>query len=76
MTTEIRQFGDNRTIVVYTDNRQIASRLETYKDCFKIVPYEQEQYSKKRDTLVGVDFYFPKRIMRRLERFIARAGDA
>jgi len=51
---ELRDFGDKRTVVVYTDDRQFANRLMARKRCLKSIPYEQG------DKLVGLDFYFPK----------------
>ena len=68
MTTEIRDFGDKKTIVVYTDNREVATSLGKYKSCFKIVPYKQEQFSKKKVALAGMDYYFPKKQLKGLLR--------
>ena len=73
MTTAIRDFGDKKTIVVHTDERELATRLMNRKDCLKVVPYEQEQYSQKRVTLVGLDLYFSKKIRQRIEKII-RSG--
>jgi len=70
MATEVRDFGDNATLVVYTDDRQLANQISMWRELKKAIPYEQNQYSKKRVALVGLDFYLPnkKRIRRRLER--------
>jgi len=68
MTTEIRDFGDGKTVVVYTNDRATATKLGNYKSCFKIIPYEQVQYSNKKVALVGVDYYFPKRQLKSLCR--------
>lgn len=57
---EIRDFGDGQTVVVYTNEREIADRLSNRKDCLKIIPYQQEQYSKKRVALIGLDYYLPR----------------
>ena len=65
---ELRDYGDNKTIVVYTDEQKVAQKLRQRKSCLKIIPYEQEQYSKKRVVLVGLDFYFPKSAKKGLMR--------
>ena len=65
---EIREFGDGKTIVLYSDNRQLITRLSNSAKCFKTIPYEQEQPSKKRIALIGADLYFPKRLRPWLER--------
>ena len=64
MTTELRDFGDGRTVVVYTTDNQMATKLRSYVDCFKVVDYEQEQ--KKGIRVVAKDFYFPRRKKRKL----------
>ena len=68
MATEIRDFGDNQTVVVYTDDRKLATRLGGLKSCYKIIPYEQEQYSQKKVALIGIDYYFPKKQLKMLLR--------
>ena len=68
--TEIRDFGDKKTIVVYTNDRQIANRIQGWKECFKVVTYEQEQFSRKRVALVGLDLYLPKKLRGRVEGFV------
>ena len=65
--TELREFGDGKTVVVYTNDREIATKLGNRKKCFKIIPYEQDQ--GKKVALVGIDFYFPKRETKALLRF-------
>ena len=65
---EIRDFGDNRTIVLYTDDRELATRVSNWQQCYKIIPYEQEQ--KGRVALIGVDLYLPKRLKRRMEKIV------
>lgn len=62
----IRDYGDRWAIVIYTNERAVATQLGNLKDCFKIVPYEQEQYSKKKVALIGVDYYFPKKSLKGL----------
>jgi len=70
MTTEIRDFGDNKTIVLYTDEQKLYRQLKDSTKCFKVVPYEQEQYSNRRVAVVGADLYFPKRYRAWVERRI------
>ena len=65
--TELRDFGDGKTVVVYSEDRATATKLGNKKRCFKIVPYEQTQ--KNKVVLVGVDYYFPKSEKRTLLRF-------
>lgn len=56
MTTELRHFGDGRTIVIYTDDNAIYPKLRDSTKCFKLVPYYQE--NSKKATLIGADLYF------------------
>lgn len=66
--TELRNLGDDRTIVLYTnDNRVYRKVLESVKPV-KIVPYEQEQGGKV--AMIGVDLYFPKEYRKWLEKNI------
>jgi len=67
--SELRQL-DSKTLVLHTNDNNIARRVSNWRECQKVVSYEQEQYSKKRVAVVGVDIYLPnkKRIIRRLER--------
>ena len=68
IVTELRNLGDDRTIVLYTnDNRVYRKVLESVKP-IKIVPYKQEQGG--RLTVVGVDLYFPKEYRKWLEKNI------
>ena len=66
---ELRQF-DSKTLVLYTEDTSILRRVGNWRECFKTISYEQEQYSKRKVTLVGVDIYLPrnKRILKRLSR--------
>lgn len=52
--TEIRDFGDGRTIVVYSEDNQIYRRLKQWKSCQQVVPYYQN------GRVVSADLYFPK----------------
>lgn len=70
MVTEIREFGDNRTIVLYTDEKKLATRLKHSAKCFKAIEYEQEQAKRKAVVTVAMDLYFPKRYHRWLDRQI------
>ena len=66
--TELRDFGDGATIVLYTDERELATKLGNRKNCLKVIPYTQEQ--RKGEILVGIDYYFPKRERKALERLV------
>ena len=56
--TELRDFGDNKTIVLYTNDNRVYSKFRDSVKSIKIVPYEQKQVG--RVVMVGVDIYFPK----------------
>jgi len=60
--TEIRDFGDNKLIVVYTNDNKVAANLVQRKQLLKEVEYCQE--TKFGVRCVGKDFYFPKRQLR------------
>ena len=62
MVTEIRDYGDNRTIVVYTNENTVASNLKARKQLLKEIEYCQD--TKHGIRCVGEDFYFPKRQLR------------
>ena len=65
---ELRNFGDGRTIVLYTnDSRAYRKVLESVKP-INIVPYEQEQGGKL--AVLGVDLYFHKEYRKWLEKNI------
>ncbi len=72
METEIREYGDGKTIALYTENTKIWRALRDLSKCFKTVRYEQEQ--KKEDILVGIDLYFPKKYQKWLERKLESLG--
>ena len=55
---ELRNLGDNRTIVAHTNDNQVYRKLRDSVKPIKIVPYEQEQGGKI--VMVAVDLYFPK----------------
>ena len=74
MTVELRDLGDKRTVVLFTDENKIAGKLRDRKSFIKAIPYEQEQYSKKRVSLIGWDFYFPKSEKKRLLKLGAVVG--
>ncbi len=67
---ELRDFGDGKTMVLFSDDKKVVEKVSGWKECNKCVAYEQEQYSKKKVGLVGWDMYLPKnrRIQKRLEK--------
>jgi len=66
--TELRELGDNRTVVVHTNDNRVYRKLRDSAKPIKIVPYEQEQGEKV--ALVAVDLYFPKEYRKWLEKSI------
>ena len=59
---EIRNFGDKRTIVLYTDENKVYQKYRDLKKVIKVIPYTQTQTIKKeqKEVMVGADIYFPK----------------
>ena len=66
--TELRDFGDNKTIVLYTNDNRVYRQLQDSTKLIKIVPYEQEQRGKL--ALIAADLYFPKEYRKWLEKNI------
>jgi len=66
--TELRGLGDNRTLVLYTNDNRVYRNLRDSVKPIKIVPYEQERGGKA--ALVAVDLYFPKEYQKWLEKNI------
>jgi len=66
--TELRNLGDNRTVVLYTNDNRVYRKIRDSAKPIKIVPYEQEQGGKI--VMVGVDIYFPKEYRKWLEKDI------
>ncbi len=56
--TELRNLGDNRTVVLYTNDNQVYRKVRELARPIKTVPYEKEQRGKP--VMVGVDVYFLK----------------
>ncbi len=62
MTTEIRDYGDKKTIVVYTKDNTVLRKLRKWKACQKIVFYEVWENCDPRNAVkVAVDLYFEKK---------------
>ena len=66
--TELRDFGDNKTVVLYTNVNRVYRQLRESTKLIKIVQYEQEQRGKL--ALVAVDLYFPKECRKWLKKNI------
>ena len=66
--TELRDLGDNRTIILHTNDNWVYRKLRDSVRLIKIVPYEQEQGGKV--AVLGVDLYFPKEYRKWLEKSI------
>jgi len=71
IVTELRDLGDNRTLVLHTNDNRVYRKFRDSVGPIKIVPYEQEQGAKV--AIVGVDLYFPKEYRKWLEKNIAVA---
>jgi len=52
---EIRNYGDQETIVLYTDDKEVFNNLKDSAKCKNIVDYY------KHGKLVGWDMYFDKK---------------
>jgi hypothetical protein len=72
LMTRLRDLGDNRTLVLHTDENRVYMKLRDSAKLIKLVPYEQEQGGKA--TLVAVDLYFPKKCRNWLEKIIGING--
>jgi hypothetical protein len=68
IVTELRNLGDGRTIVLYTNDDLVYKKLLDLANPIKIVPYEQERGGKA--TVLGADLYFPKEYRSWLEKNI------
>jgi hypothetical protein len=66
---ELRNLGDTRTIVLYTNDNEVYRKVMESLKPLKVVPYEQEQ-KRGNVAMVGVDLYFPKECRRQLEKNI------
>lgn len=56
---ELRDYGDKKTVVLFTDENKVTAALKNLDRVFKTIPYEQWQ--EKKIVLVGYDFYMDKR---------------
>ena len=68
MTAEIRDYGANGMIVLYTDSQPVYGQLKNLKRALNEVPYYHEQKGVLR--MVGVDLYFKKKYKSWLEEGI------
>lgn len=60
--TEIRDYGDKKTIVVYTKDNAVLRKLREWKSCQKVVFYEVWRNCDPRNAVnVAVDLYFDKK---------------
>jgi len=63
---EIRDYGDNKMIVVFTTDNQIAQNMKNRNKLIKEVDYCK--HTDRGVRCVGKDFYFPKRELRSILR--------
>ena len=68
IVTELRDLGDNRTLVFHTNDNRVYRKIRDSVEFTKIVPYEQEQGGKV--VMVGVDIYFTKEYRKWLRKNI------
>ena len=59
MVTELRNYGDGKTVVLYTEDNTVYKRLKDSKKVIRSQAYEQEQ--KGRFVAVGYDLYFDRK---------------
>lgn len=65
---EIRDYGDNKMIVLYTDEPRVMGTLNRLKKVIKVIPYHQ------KERLVGADIYFNKRELKWLKNRLEKLG--
>jgi len=69
--TEIRDFGDRKTIVLYTQDNAIYQALK--EKAFREVPYEiWKDCDPTKAKKVAVDLYFPKEVKTKLQKVICQ----
>jgi hypothetical protein len=66
IVAELRNLGDGRTIVLYTNDNRVYRKVLELANPIKIVPYEQAQGGKS--TMLGAGLYFPKEYRDWLEK--------
>jgi len=70
--SELRDYGDKKTIVLWTSENKLASHLRRLKKLIREQRYYQPQ--KDSEVLVGCDFYFPKPYLSTLLKSCRRLG--
>ena len=68
LVTDLRELGDNKTLVLYTNDNRVYRKIRDSIKPIKIVPYEQERNGKV--DMVGVDIYLPKKYRKWLAKNI------
>ena len=69
MVNELRNYGDGKTITLYTNQDSVYKSLKDSKKVIKVVPYELEQNG--RSVMVGCDLYFDKKYRSWFDRKLA-----
>jgi len=59
--TELRDFGDGSTVVLYTEDRNIYQKMSAWESCSQVVPYEQG------GRVIAYDLYFPIEMARQVK---------
>lgn len=69
MTTEVREYGDKETIVVFTKDNAVFRKLKDWKSCQKVVFYEVwKDCDPRKAVRVAVDLYFDKKEENRIRK--------
>ena len=59
MVTELRDYGNRKTLVLYTDDNTVYRNLKHSTKVIRTTPYTKEQNG--RDITVGYDLYFDRK---------------
>jgi len=59
--TELRDFGDGNTVVLYTEDHDVYRKMSTWESCSEVVPYEQG------GRVIAYDLYFPIEMARQVK---------
>jgi hypothetical protein len=75
MDTSIRDLDDGQTVVVYTEDRDLADRLAHWQSCQQRICSSQYSICSPNDHHDGYDLYFPKSMRKKLQ-FYCRITDS
>lgn len=73
--TEIREYGDKQTLVVYTQDSDLCKELRQWDSCQAVREYLQRRESNRYlADVIAWDLYFPRRMRRQLRRACGITG--